>query len=283
MLKYNLPLMALLMSVPTLHAANLDQLTIAAGQTYQASGDLKLNQLIMEDGATLLAPEGIKEWRIEVKQAWLKGTSFINAYGQSGTGGETSPDQFGKPDEFSKLGKTAKCETGHPGNAGNAGTSGLVGITIHATLGIEQFSHLQINSSGGNGGAGGAGSNGGKGGKAKGCNAGDGGNGGLGGQGGNGGQGGDVTFRYWLTGNDVSVPVTNYGEGLIIMTNGGIGGTGGQGGIGGKGGRGKFEKRSTNITVTRDPGTAGITGVTGADGSTGSNGKFRIVTVPAQF
>ncbi|MBL4621943.1 MAG: hypothetical protein JKY89_06050, partial [Immundisolibacteraceae bacterium] len=148
MFKYKLPLVALLMSAPAIQAANLDQLTITAGESYQASGDLKLNRLIMEDGATLLAPAGVKQWRIEVKQAWLKGKSFINANGQSGSDGDIAPAKFGK---------TSKCETGNQGIAGGAGGSGLTGITIHATLGIEQFSHLQINSSGGNGGSGGAG------------------------------------------------------------------------------------------------------------------------------
>ena len=274
MLKKTLPLLLLITSTTTLQAADLNELTIAAGQTYQAIGDLKLDKLVMEDGATLLAPAGVNNWHIEARQAWLKGDSYINAFGKPGSAGEMTPSKFGK---------TTKCETGHSGGVGSAGSDGLLGVTIDITLGIEQFSHLQINSTGGHGGSGGDGNNGGKGGKAKGCNAGDGGNGGSGGNGGQGGQGGDVTFRYWLTGDTVTLPVTNYGEGLIIMTNGGSGGTGGQGGSGGLGGKGKFEKRSTNITVTRDSGNVGITGTTGTNGNRGTNGKFRIVTVRPQF
>ena len=115
MLKRSLPLLAAIAGITPLHATDLDELTIAAGETYQAQGDLKLNKLIMEDGATLLAPNGVKQWRIEVDQAWLIGKSFINANGQSGNPGGVTPTVFGK---------TSKCEDGHPGHPGGNGENG---------------------------------------------------------------------------------------------------------------------------------------------------------------
>jgi len=246
------------------------ELVIGAGQVYQASGDIHLDRLVMEDGAKIVAPPGASEWTIDVKNATLTGKSYIAASGASGATGIDGASSFG----------TAQtCKPGKSGSTGTHGGNGQAGTIIHATFGITKFNHLEINSTGGNGGIGGVGGDGSNGGKAKGCNAGDGGAGGQGGDGGKGGQGGDITFRYWLTNSKVTVPITNYGEGLILKSTGGDGGVGGTGGSGGTGGKLKFEKRPGGITVTRKGGDKGQQGAIGNRGDTGTDGRFRILTV----
>lgn len=251
-----------------------EELTIAAGQTYQAQKNLKLERLVMEDGATLIAPQGIKQWQVEARQAWLIGNSYIKANGSAGTNGPHAA--AGNLDN-----QTAPCETGQSGHPGNHGADGSDGIRLQLKLGIAHFDHLHINARGGEGGRGGSGSDGAPGGKARGCNGGDGGRGGDGGNGGLGGRGGDVTLHYWISGQQVSVPITNYGEGLIVSTAGGQGGTAGAAGEGGKGGKGRFEKRTTNITVTRESGKHGRAGQAGKSGQPGEDGKFRITNSAA--
>lgn len=253
-----------------LSPAMATELVIGAGQVYQARSDLHLDRLVMEDGAKLVAPAGALEWIIHVNSATLIGKSYISAKGASGAiGGDGS----------SASGTAETCKSGDSGGTGTHGGSGQSGTTIHATFGIAQFNHLEINSTGGNGGVGGLGGNGSNGGKARGCNAGDGGEGGRGGDGGSGGQGGDITFSYWLTNSTATVPITNYGEGLILKSTGGVGGIGGVGGSGGTGGKLKFEKRPGGITVTRKGGDKGQMGNSGNQGGSGTDGRFRILTV----
>lgn len=268
MIKNTLPLMITLASC-LCAPLQAEDLTIAAGQTYTATGDLQLEHLVMEEGATLIAPAGISEWKIEVTRASLIGKSYIRASGEFGAAGKHAA---------SVTEQAAPCATGVTGYPGSAGGGGQAGTNIQVIMGVTRFDHLEIDSRGGNGGNGGSGSDGGNGGKARGCNGGDGGNGGNGGDGGDGGNGGDVTFQYRLTNAQVKLPITNYGEGLIITTAGGHGGISGRAGLGGKGGKGKFEKRTTNITVTRESGLDGKPGRGAQAGARRPAGRFRITT-----
>jgi len=255
----------LLLSTPS-YATDL---TIKAGTTYIANGDLQLNQLRMEDGATLMAPPGALDWNIQVDKAWLTGSSLINARGKPGSQGGSGPS--------SQPASADNCQPGAAGTSGQNGGTGLPGVNLRMTMNIVKFDHLTIDTRGGDGGNGGNGRDGGKGGKAKGCNGGDGGAGGDAGNGGDGGNGGEVSITYRLIGERASLPITNFGEGLTVSTLGGAAGSPGLPGQGGTGGKGRFEKRTTHITVTRDPGNQGSTGQKGLTGQTGITGKSRII------
>ena len=93
------------------------------------------------------------------------------------------------------------------------------------------------------------------------------------------GDGGDVQLRFWVTESGVQVPVTNYGEGVTLRSEGGDGGAAGAGGQGGAGGRARYEKRSTGRTIAREAGDDGAAGASGRSGREGRPGRTLLEVV----
>lgn len=252
--------------------AQAGELHVGAGQEHLLQGgELRLERLVLEDGATLRLAPGSGALRLRAEQAWIGQGVRILAAGQDAPAAPAAAP--GAP--------ASGCVDGQPGAAGAQGTDGGAGADLQLLLGLQQFGSLLLDSRGGDGGAGGQGGAGAAGSADERCAGSNGGAGGRGGDGGDGGAGGEVTLRYWSLSAGGYIPISNYGPGVQVLNAGGAGAEAGAGGVGGEGGRGELVKRPTGIKVFRNPGAAGADGAPGRAGQPGASGRFLIEPLPA--
>jgi hypothetical protein len=247
--------------------AQANELHVGTGQEYLIEQpDLRLTRLVLEDGAVLKVRSDIGTLRLSAEQAWIGKDVRILAKGADGApAGDAAPAPA-----------PAACEEVSAGATGLAGGTGGDGVNLELALGLHRFGSLLLDARGGAGGAGGAGGDGADGASDPRCAGGNGGAGGDGGSGGTGGRGGNVELRYWSVSETGHVPVSNYGPGVQILTEGGVGAASGKAGAGGAGGRGEKIKRPTGIIVYRTSGVDGKPGAVGGWGAHGASGTFLI-------
>lgn len=247
--------------------ANGSELHVGPGQEYLLERpELHLTRLVLEDGAALRVQPGLGTLRLSAEQAWIGQGVKILAKGLDGAPARDA-------------GVTAApvaCEAAPSGATGQAGGAGGDGVNLELALGLHRFGSLLLDARGGAGGAGGAGGDGADGASDARCAGANGGAGGEGGAGGAGGRGGNVQLRYWSVSETGHVPVSNYGPGVQILTEGGASAAPGKAGAGGVGGRGEKVKRPTGITVYRSSGSDGKPGAPGSWGAHGVSGTFLI-------
>lgn len=255
---------ALLFGGGLLHSALATDLRVLAGQTHRlepALADAHFATWQLGDGAILILPEGVAQWRWQVDRAEIgQGVRILGA-GSDGAAGAAGQDRSGR---------AASCRNGVAGGAGGAGGVGGAGANVDLRLGIAALGSLAIEVPGGHGGAGGAGGRGQDGGHARTCPGGDGGDGGVGGAGGAGGDGGRVRVRYYAIPNaDVGLDPA---AAIRISAEPGQGGAGGEGGTGGKGGEGGYVQART-LTGNQKWMSGGKDGRLGSTGEAGASGE----------
>lgn len=228
---------------------------------------LVLDELVLDDGASLQVPATATPVRIEARRAVIGEGVKIVATGKAGAAGAagTTLEQ-----------QAEKCSDGGAGGHGGHGAVGADGVTLDLTLQIAKLGSLQIDTQGGQGGEGGDGGKGQDAGEFDTCSAPAGGDGGRGGDGGDGGNGGAVRIYYSLLSE--SGLNDNLAERIKVNAKGGEGGTGGDGGKGGEGGPGKFVSMKTLSGNKKwvAGGKAGAKGVTGANGRDGLKAQVSI-------
>lgn len=264
--KWTLGWLAMLTST-ALQAASLH---VKTGETHQLDVQQKewvLDELILEDNATLLIPAGAGQVQIDALKAVIGEGVSIVAKGGVGTPGKVGMTRDGQAD---------KCMDGVAGGHGDHGVVGGDGTILNLTLRIAQLGSLSIDTQGGDGGVGGAGGKGQDAGEFDTCDAPKGGEGGRGGDGGDGGSGGHVRVFYSLLPESGISGVL--GDRIKVSAGGGKGGTGGEGGKGGEGGPGKFVNMKTLSGSKKwmAGGKAGADGVAGKTGRDGTKGQVLI-------
>ncbi len=256
-------LLALVFSV-SVQAANV--LHVKAGQSRILEAGRQewvLDELVLEDGATLVVPGGTSQIQIDAARVVIGKDARIVAVGTAGKPGGSGANSSGQAE---------KCEAGIAGGQGSHGSSGADGVTLSMTLRIAALGSLLIDTRGGDGGAGGDGGLGQAAGEFETCSAPSGGEGGPGGDGGNGGNGGLVRLLYTLL--PESGISGGLGEHIKVTADGGKGAAGGVGGKGGAGSPGKFINMKT-LSGSRKwvgggkPGLDGSAGKPGQDGAKG--------------
>lgn len=258
--------------------ASLAALSVQAAELHVGAGrehligepELRLQRLVLEDGATLRLAPGLGRLQLHAEQAWIGSGVRILGQGVDGPAGVA-----GNPAAM-----VTGCTDGGEGGTGGSGMAGGDGVDLHLLLGLQSFGSLLLDSRGGAGGKGGDGGAGSDGSSDERCAGGQGGAGGAGGDGGKGGRGGEVVLRYWSLSAHGFIPISNYGPGVQVLNGGGAGAMAGQGGKGGEGGRGELVKRPTGIKVFRNPGSPGKPGQQGRIGVPGEEGRFLIEPLP---
>jgi len=264
--KWTLGWLAMVAST-ALQAASLH---VKTGETHQLDAQQKewvLDELILEDNATLLIPAGAGQVQIDAAKAVIGNGVSIVAKGEASAAGKAGIVRDGQAD---------KCMDGIAGGHGDHGAVGGDGTILNLTLRIAQLGSLSIDTEGGDGGVGGAGGKGQDAGEFDTCNAPKGGEGGRGGDGGDGGSGGHVRVFYSLL--PESGISGSLGDRININAVGGKGGTGGEGGKGGEGGPGKFVNMKTLSGSKKwmAGGKAGADGVAGKTGRDGAKGQVLV-------
>lgn len=243
-----------------------DLIRVKSGETLTLDAtrsEWVLDELVLEDDATLAIPASLGEVQIDAQRALFGKNSRILAPGAAGAAGQ---------DGSSVTAAAEQCKDGADGGAGTHGSAGKDGVALALTLRIAKLDSLQIDTRGGDGGKGGSGGAGGPGGDYDSCNAPKGGNGGQGGDGGDGGSGGHVRVLYTLL-PESGISGT-LGTRISVNAPGGKGGAEGVGGPGGKGADGRFVNMKT-LTGNKKwmaggkEGAAGQTGKAGRDGGKG--------------
>jgi len=255
---------ALLLGGGLLHSALATDLQVPAGQTHRlepALAEARFSTWRLGDGATLILPEGVAQWRWQVERAEIgEGVRILGA-GSNGAAGADGED---------RRGRAPSCGDGAAGGTGAAGGGGGAGANLDLRVGIATLGSLAIEVPGGHGGAGGAGGRGQDGGHARTCPGGDGGDGGAGGAGGAGGDGGTVRVRYYV------IPDADAGRdpmaSIRVSAEPGHGGAGGAGGAGGKGGEGGYVQART-LTGNQKWMSGGKEGGFGSTGEPGAPGE----------
>ena len=219
------------------------------------------------DGATLVLPEGVADWRWEVERAEIGAGVRILGAGAAGEAGRDGADS---------LGKARSCSDGAAGQPGTDGGHGGDGANLDLRMGIAALGSLAIEVPGGAGGDGGDGGRGQDGGDAKKCPGGDGGAGGQGGAGGDAGDGGDVRIRYYR--HSAAAAPVDPGAVIDVVAGPGSPGKGGRGGVGGDGGEGGYVQMRTLTGAQKwvSGGDRGPAGDPGANGESGSEGRALI-------
>jgi hypothetical protein len=230
--------------------SDADDLAIAAGQVFQAHGNLVYGSVTIAAGGQIMIT-GAGSLSARSLDAQLEGNGQPSpvrsvVYGPPGAGGP--PGQTGPMGANGAPGRPGA--SGGPGGTGGPGSIGPAGAAFTISLGTFT-GYLTLSPAGGAGGKGGAGGTGGAGGAGSGAAGGNGGPGGYGGSGGNGGAGGTIRLNI----------ADDVGDGKIAvfdaMSAGGAGGPGGPGGQGGSG---------SPPGGTGSPGTPGKAGQAGAPG-----------------
>lgn len=219
------------------------------------------------DGATLVLPEGVEDWRWEVERAEIGTGVRILGAGAAGEVGGDGADS---------IGQASSCADGAAGRPGTDGDDGGDGASLDLRMGIAALGSLRIEVPGGDGGDGGDAGRGQDGGDARKCPGGDGGAGGRGGAGGDAGDGGDVRIRYYR--HSAAAAPVDPGAVIDIVAGPGTPGKGGRGGVGGNGGEGGYVQMRT-LTGSRkwvSGGDQGRAGDPGANGEPGSEGRVLI-------
>ena len=246
-----------------------DLIRVKSGETLTldaSRSEWVLDELVLEDGATLAIPASLGEVQIDAQRALFGKNSRILAPGSAGAAGQ---------DGSSVTAAAEQCKDGADGGAGTHGGAGKDGVALSLTLRIAQLDSLQIDTRGGDGGKGGSGGAGGPGGDYDSCNAPKGGNGGQGGDGGDGGSGGHVRVLYTLL--PESGITGTLGTRISVNAPGGKGGAEGAGGPGGKGADGRFVNMKT-LTGNKKWMAGGKEGALGQAGKPGRDGaKGQIV------
>jgi hypothetical protein len=254
---------ALLIGGGLVSSALAVELQVPAGQSRTldpALATAHFERWRLGDGATLILPESVPQWRWEVDRAEIGNGVRILGVGADGAPGADGQD---------RTGRAASCEDGAAGKPGTPGGAGAPGANLDLRLGVAALGSLAIEAPGGNGGAGGAGGRGQDGGHAGKCPGGDGGDGGAGGAGGAGGDGGQVRVRYYpLPGEGAP---RDPAAAIRVSAAAGTGGAGGRGGAGGEGGKGGYVQTRT-LTGNQQWVSGGDRGKTGAAGQDGAPG-----------
>lgn len=252
----------------TINTFAAETLQVKAGDTRRLSefqAEAVFDEWVLGDGATVILPDSVESWRLEVRKASIGKNVRILGTGSVASAGI---------DGASVRGKAASCEDGEDGKPGGHGQTGASGVSLSLRIAIASIESLTVNVAGGEGGNGGAGGSGQSGGNPKKCTGGRGGNGGAGGDGGDGGNGGNVRIYYSL------LPESGLEGGIVrrikINTQPGSGGTQGAGGNGGESGEGHYVQMRTLSGSQKwiGGGKPGRDGQPGKTGRSGIKGQF---------
>lgn len=219
------------------NAWSLERLHVESGETHTLGAeyaDWVFDELVLEDGATLLLDGSAPRWSLEARRASIGSDVSIVGVGPVGPAGASGTSVDGQAKD---------CRRGQAGTNGTHGNPGGDGLSLALTLSLKRLESLAIDVRGGAGGLGGDGGNGQKGGAADKCPGASGGDGGGGGDGGDGGNGGNVRIYYsFLPESGLQGGV---GKRVTIENTAGAGGKPGKGGVGGKGASGHYVNMRT--------------------------------------
>lgn len=238
-----------------IHVKAGEALTLDASRS-----EWRLDELVLEDGATLQVPASLGQVQIDARSARFGKDSRILASGIDAAAGPAGADG---------VAATELCKDGGAGTAGAQGAAGGDGVTLTLNLAIAALESVTLDTRGGAGGSGGAGGAGGAGGNFDSCSAPQGGDGGVGGDGGDGGGGGQVRLTYsLLPGSGIDGGIGNR---IQVLAAGGKAGAGGAGGKGGAGVEGRFVNMKT-LTGSKKWMAGGKSGSDGPSGKPGRDG-----------
>ena len=260
MLKFSAVALAALSISFSIKAADL---RVGAGQEFvvgAAEQELRLDALVLEDGATIRFEAGVRRWLVEAERAEIGRDVTIDGRGMNGASGAAGASQQGQADD---------CADGRSGSDGKKGRRGQRGVSVYLRAGLTSLGNLKILTDGGAGGAGGAGGRGEKGGDINYCRGGAGGDGGNGGPGAPGGDAGDIELILFPKARGLDMLAIR--RSIEYSAQGGRGGEAGPGGAPGGGVEGRYRRGA-------GPGgkkwlAGGESGAVGQDGAHGNDGK----------
>ncbi len=252
------------------NAWSLERLHVTAGETRTLGAeyaDWVFDELVLEDGATLVLDSSVPRWSLEARRASIGNGVSIVGVGHIGRDGVSGA---------SVAGQAKECRRGKAGGQAGHGGKGADGLSLSLALSFERLESLTIDMHGGDGGVGGNGGDGQKGGAADKCPGADGGAGGDGGDGGDGGNGGNVRILYsFLPDSGLKGGV---GKQITVNNSAGVGGKPGDGGVGGKGAPGHYVNMRT-LTGNKKwiaGGDDGPQGQLGKKGREGVKGQYQL-------